>query len=324
MEATRARREGVSVSAGQRTPGPTTRRGPVTVSAAVVWLSVLVAVLALVATATGLLWSGGEAPATVESVHAETVALDGEGLYRHDSVFKGAANRGSDAVTVLVGLPLLLTTIVAYRRGSVRGALLLTGALAWFLYLYASLALGTAYNELFFVYVALFGASLYAFVFTLRSIDLAAVEARLGPGLPRRTTAVFLMISGAFTLLIWAGPLLVALVAGDPPELLAHSTTSVTEVLDLAVIVPATFIAGVWLLRGREALGYLVAVPLLVLLVVLTPVIAAQTAYQLSAGIAFTTAEIIGPISGFLVLGLGALTLIVRILRGVEATVPGP
>jgi hypothetical protein len=43
--------------------------------------------------------------------------------------------------------------------------------------------------------------------------------------------------------------------------------------------------------------------------------IAAQTASQLLAGIRFTPAEIIGPITGFVMLGLFALWVMVILLR---------
>jgi hypothetical protein len=181
-------------------------------------------------------------------------------------------------------------------------------------------SVGTAYNELFLVYVALFGASLYAFGLALGSIDLDVLSRRLGAVLPRRSLAAFLVVSGAFTVLIWVGPILAAMAAGNPPELLGAATTPVTEALDVAIIVPATLIAGGLLLRGRVALGTVIAVPLLTLLVALTPVIAAQTVAQLAAGISFTTAEIVGPISGFLVLGGTAGFLVVKVLRAVRAT----
>lgn len=285
-------------------------------------LCLLIAALAAVATLTGLLWSGGDAPATVTTVRGETTQLYGEGLYRYDSVFRGAGNRGTDAVVLVLAVPLLLASAASYRRGSLRGALLLSGALAWLLYLYATLAVGTAYNELFAVYVALFSASLYAFALLWRSIDVAAVSARLSAGLPRRSTAAVMLASGVVTLVVWAAPLIAAMAQGQPPELLGHSTTMVTEALDLAVIVPATFIAGALLLRGREALGYVLAFPLLVLLLALLPVIAAQTVSQFAAGVSFTVAEAIGPIGGFLVLGVAAASLIVKILRGVSDDLP--
>ena len=70
------------------------------------------------------------------------------------------------------GSPARRVSSLRYRRGSLRGALLLTGTLGYFLYVYASMALGTVvYNELFLAYVVLFSASLFAFVLALTGID---------------------------------------------------------------------------------------------------------------------------------------------------------
>jgi hypothetical protein len=126
-----------------------------------------------------------------------------------------------------------------------------------------------------------------------------------------------------FTLVIWGIMVVGALLEGRPPDLLGHATTSVTEALDLGIIVPATFLAAYHLLRGRTAVGYLIAFPLLALLVALAPVIVAQTISQLASGITFTVPEIVGPISGFLVLGTVAGYFLILILRHLPETGSG-
>jgi len=207
----------------------------------------------------------------------------GRGLYRHDTLFAGAGNRGTDAVTLLLGIPLLIASTVLHRRGSARGTLLLTGTLAYFLYVDASYALGAvAYNELFLLYVALLSASLYAFVLAFGSIDLRTLGS---PGLPRRGLAAFLFASGLVTLIVWSGPVVAALLQGAPPARLDSYATPVTFALDLATITPATFLAGVLVLR-RDPRGYRIALSLLVLEAMLAPLIALQTVSQLSAGVA--------------------------------------
>jgi hypothetical protein len=70
----------------------------------------------------------------------------------------------------------------------------------------------------------------------------------------------------------------------------------------LAVITPAAAMAGV-LVRRRNPLGYLLAAPLLVTIVLLLPTIALSTALQAAAGISFTVPQIVGPIAGFAALG---------------------
>jgi hypothetical protein len=74
--------------------------------------------------------------------------------------------------------------------------------------------------------------------------------------------------------------------------------------------------------RRREPLGYLLAAPLLVTIVMLLPSIALGTALQAAAGISFTVAEIVGPIIGFGVLGIIGARLLVRLLRAVPTSVP--
>lgn len=272
-----------------------------------------IALLALVATGTGLLWQGGPGSGSFTTVRGEVVDLYGDGLYRYDAVFQAAAAKGTDFVTLVIAIPLLLVSAVAYRRGSFRGGLLLLGTLGWFLYAYAGYALGTnAYNELFLVYVALFAASLFAFVSMFRALERAVQERGTQgrhPGI-----GIFMLVSGVVTLGIWLSDPLTALIAGQPPAALGPYTSLFTYAVDLAIIVPAAAIAGVLLLR-RVPLGIVVAVPLLVLEAMLAPMIAAQTVSQLAAGVTYTPGEIVGPIAGFVVLSATATGFLLRLLQ---------
>ena len=56
-------------------------------NSAIAWLVPLVGLLALAASAAGLLWSGGPGPSTFTTVHGQTVELFGQGLYRNDTLF---------------------------------------------------------------------------------------------------------------------------------------------------------------------------------------------------------------------------------------------
>ena len=62
-------------------------------------------------------------------------------------------------------------------------------------------------------------------------------------------------------------------------------------------------------------LGYLMAVPLLILLALLAPLIAAQTVSQLAVGVVLTPGQIVGPVSGFVILALAAITVLWSLLR---------
>lgn len=297
-------------------------------SGAAVRLSWLIAALSLVATLVGLFWPRGDGTYSFTSVRGETIDMYGQGLYQYDTLFTGAANKGADVITLLLGLPLLIVSTTLYRRSSLRGGLLLMGAFTWFLYVYASAALGTvAFNNLFLVSVMLFAASLFALVLTYRSFDRDHLSSHFSLTMPRRGLATFLLISGVATLAIWLIEPLTALIDGGTPASLRTQTTLFTHALDMALIVPLCVLAA-RLIRQRDAEGYLIAVPLLVLEAILAPMIVAQTVSQLMAGIDFTAAEMVGPIAGFVVLALVAVWMILTILRNVSPaqvrTIPTP
>ena len=285
-------------------------------------LSRLVASGAVAAAGVGL-WPGRAAPNREFRTHrGQTVQLYGRGLYRNDTVFVAAGQRATDGVVLTMAVPLLLAATRLHRRGSLAGHLLLVGALATFVYVYGSAALGTVvYNELFLLYVVLFSASLWAFALAFTTVDRRVLATRLA-GAPRRGPAALMLASGVVTAGVWAAPLVTAVRRGGVPERLDSYSTPVTQALDLAVITPAALLAGVRILR-RDPLGYLIASSLLVVEVLLAPLIAAQTAGQLAAGVRFPPGQVAGPIAGFLGLALAAGRTFAGVLRSV-ARVPAP
>jgi hypothetical protein len=285
-------------------------------SRAVIRLALLTAVLGCVAAGIGLFQQDDGSAFSFITLRGETAEIYGQGLYRYDTLFIGAGFRGQDVVTLFLGVPLLLLSVLFYRLGSLRGALLLIGMFAYFLYVYASMAFSAAYNSLFLIYIVLLSTSFFGLVCTILSIDLRTLDSQFSDQLPRRAPAAFMVASGAVTLLVWLSPLVQALVQGSPPKLLDSYTTMVTYALDLAVITPATFISGMLILR-RRPLGYVLAFPLLGIIVLLLPVIVAGTISQISSGVQFTPGEIIGPIAGFAMLGLLAIWIAFNILRNI-------
>ena len=279
-------------------------------------LSSLVAIVALAAAATGLFWQTKGEPFTFTTLHGQTVEIYGRGLYGNDWSFKAPVFRGTDAVMLLVCIPLLLTSIWLTRRGSLRGGFLLAGALSCTLYNGASLAFGAAYNPLYLLYVVYFAASLYAFVLAFAAIDLQALPARISPRLPRRWIAAFMFLAG-LSPLVWLIDIVGALVQGGVPPNLASYTTDITTVLDVGLIVPACFLAGVLLLRHKP-LGYLLSSTLLILLALVGLIVVGQTVMQTLDGIVLSAGEFAAFVVPFCTLSLIAVGLSVVILRNIQ------
>lgn len=215
----------------------------------------LIFILAFFAAGMGLLDQTPGQPYSFTSHRGETVMINAHGLYYYDTVSSAAQQQGNDVVTLFVALPLLFVATALAFRGSLRGRLLLTGTIGFFLYTYLSMCMLTAFNALFLVYVALFGLSLYAFILCMLSFDLDSLPGHFSDKLPRGWIATLLFVIGAFLSLTWLGRIIPPLAQNTPPRL-DNGITMVIQAMDLALIVPLAFLAGILLLR-HNAWGYL-------------------------------------------------------------------
>ena len=177
----------------------------------IVVLGVVLAALAALAAIIGLFARPN--PVAVTTVRGSAAELFGGGVYQYDTVFAGAGNRGTDAVTVLVAVPLLVVCLVRTRRASVRWNLLLSGAVAWFLYVYLTMAVGSAFNQLFLVYVALFSIALWMLGLVIRNLNVVRLAGQVD-SLPRTGPTVLMLVSGVATAMIWLVPILGAACRG--------------------------------------------------------------------------------------------------------------
>jgi hypothetical protein len=246
-------------------------------------------------------------------MRGDVVTVNGRGLYQFDGADLAAQAVAQDAVTLLVGLPLLAASLWLYRRGSLRGTLLLTGTLGYFLYTYTSLVFGAGFNMLFLVYVALFSLSLFAFITAMVSVELVALPSAFGDRLPRKTIAGFLFFCAAFLLLAWGARVVPALVNGSTPAGLSTSTTMFIQALDLGVIVPMMILAAVQLLR-RRPFGYLLTSVALLKFVTMGLALDAMIAGQYLAGISMSAAEV----AIFPIISLVSIAMAMIVLRAVR------
>jgi hypothetical protein len=273
---------------GEQTSAPD--RGRPLAEAWITGLSLLVALLALIATMTGILTASGAHHRTFLSLFGETITMQGGGLYAHESVSGAAQAIGQDVVTLVVGIPLLLVTIFLVGRGSLRGKLLRAGALWYFTYTYLLMVFGAAYNPLFLVYVALFSASLFAFILSLLAIDVKRLPTQMSPHFARRTIASLMIGVGSVLALLWLGRIVPALVTGAAPAGLESYSTLFVQAGDLGMVVPLAVLTGT-LLLARHPVGYLLAGVVLVKGATLGLALMAMTITMVLAGVAISPVE---------------------------------
>lgn len=221
------------------------------------WLIPPIFLLALLAAGLGLFDPTPGTPFAYTNHRGEPVIINGSGLYFYDTVSSAAQMQGNDLITLVVGLPMLVVSTWLAFHGSLRGRLLLTGTLGFFLYTYMSMATLTSYNHLFLVYVALFTLSLYAFILCMLSFDLSTLPGRFSEKLPRGWIADLEFLVAGFLGLAWLARIIIPLLQNQTPAL-ENTTTLVIQFMDLALIAPAAVLGGILLLR-KSAWGYLLA-----------------------------------------------------------------
>jgi hypothetical protein len=116
----------------------------------VTYLATLIASFSLIAAGAGVFWQGSGKSYPFTTLRGEIVSIYGHGLYRYETVSYAAQAKAQDSVTLILGVPLLVIGIVLSIKGSIRGQLLLTGTLGYFLYTYTSLCFLAAYNSLLY------------------------------------------------------------------------------------------------------------------------------------------------------------------------------
>lgn len=291
---------------------------------ALVVLSPIIVLLALVAAGTGALWQAPWEPAPPHpdftTLRGDTVQLwGGTGLYKLDSVSGASQEIAQDIVTLLIGIPLLIVASIFAARGSLRGKVLLSGTLGYFLYTYSAMTMLTTYNEFFLLYVALMSLSLFAFVLSLMSIDLGTLPAHFTDRFPRRTVAGFAVFLGVMLLLLWLRLIVPPLLSGEgastAPAGLDSYTTLVIQAMDLGLIAPTAILTGVLLFR-RSAWGYLLSCVVLVLGMTMGAALLAMSVGQVLAGV---SVDPVG-IALFAALSLTDMALTVLLFRGISDT----
>lgn len=222
-------------------------------------LVLCIAITAAAATGMGIFSNNGSGPYPYTSIRGKTVWIYGKGIYRHMSAEVAPQGIAQDYVTLCLGIPLLLIALYLSRKGSLRGRLLLTGTLGYFLVTYLFYLVMGMYNIFFLGYVFLLSTSFFAFILSFFSFDVNALRISFSKKLPVKFTGRFLIFLACCIALLWLSIVVPPLLDGTIiPVQTEHYTTLIVQGLDLAILLPSAVVSGVLFLR-KKAIGYLLA-----------------------------------------------------------------
>ena len=226
----------------------------------------------------------------IQTISGENVILYGKGLYYNDSVSLASQARAQDIITLIAGIPLLIISLVLSNKKSLRGKLLLTGTIGYFLYTYCSYSFLAYYNKFFLLYVLLMSLSFFGFIINFTSPELKNLEKHVTHKFPKKFMGIFLMIIGFFLLIMWLGRIIPSI--KQTPVELEHYTTMVIQAMDLGFIVPLGFLAGILLIKNNS-LGYLLGSVIIVKGTTLLLALLMMIIFMITAGVTVNIVEII-------------------------------
>jgi hypothetical protein len=288
-----------------------------TVSRPLTLLVALVAGLAAIASAAGVLLRGDLATQPFTTVRGDLVDVLVDGVYRFNGKAIAAEGVGWDAVTLFLVVPALLLTLPYLRRGSLRGRLFATGILAYFVYQYFEYAMALAYGPLFALYVAIGALSVTGIALLLAGLDPAVLRSRVSDRFPRRPMMAF----GIFMAVLLGGmwlPLIVATFDTTSVPQLNGGTTLVVQAFDLGLLVPLGLFTAVTVQRSLVA-GYVLSAIVVVKGMAMGAGIAAMLIVEWSA----TGVSQLPPILVFAMISLVSAVLATRVYGSIGPVAAG-
>lgn len=266
------------------------------------FLVVCIATLSLFTSVMGIFSKSGPGSHEIESFRRETITIYGKGLYSNDSMSVATQGIAQDKVTLVLGIPLLIISLCLALKGSLKGKLLLTGTLGYFLYTYVSYVFLWMYNPMFIVYVVLMSASFFAFTLSMMSVDINNISSAFNKKLPVKFLGGFQIFFAVALCLLWMGKILPTIASQTVPVGLEHYTTLVIQGMDLGFIVPIALLSGVLLMK-RKPFGYFLSSVIIMKGFTMGAALTAMIVDQYLAGISMGIVEIIMfPLFSFLIL----------------------
>ncbi len=281
-------------------------------------LVVSIAIVGTIASSVGIFSNEGEGNFQHTSIRGKQVTIYGKGLYRDMSAEVAPQGIAQDLVTLFAGIPTLLLSLFATRKGSVRGRFMLAGTLGYFLVTYLFYLVMAMYNELFLAYVFLAGGSFYAFIILLLSFDRANLPRLFSNAVPVKATGGFLVFNAACIALLWLSIVLPPLMDGTViPAQAEHYTTLIVQGLDLAILLPAAIITA-RLFINKKPLGFLLCPVYFIFLSLLMTALTVKLVVMAISGYNIVPAIFIIPV--FNVAGIACTVAILKRIHNIPST----
>jgi len=194
------------------------------------------------------------------TVIATLSGIFGKGMYQ-DNLLVVSAWTGTDIITLLLGVPIFIYSLVLYRKKQILGLLLMFSMIFYSLYNYAFYLFSAALNSIFLIYVLIFALSFYSILVLVRKIDVDSINRKFKEKIPVKVIGGFMIIVAIILGVFHISLSLSYVVTGQVPDIVTnvnHPTNPIAA-LDLSFVVPVALFGGYSLIK-KNRWGYLISV----------------------------------------------------------------
>ncbi|MCC6550691.1 MAG: hypothetical protein IT279_11540 [Ignavibacteriaceae bacterium] len=247
-------------------------------------LTAIIVLVSLIAASFGIFSGQGAVPFPHQTVRGDTVMLYGQGLYEHMSADVAVQGIAQDYITLFLGIPLLLFGLIRARKNSLRGRILLSGIVLYFLLTYLFYLAMAVYNKMFLAYIVLLSSSLFCFILLILSFDIHSFRESVKNEKEYKTAGIFLIINAGLIALLWLGVVVPPLFDGTiVPREVQHYTTLIVQGFDLAIFLPLAVVSGL-IAVNKVLYGYLFTTIYMLFLSILMLALVSKILFMASAG----------------------------------------
>ena len=179
------------------------------------------------------------------------LAASSIGVARHDiyrNFGTGAALPAIMSQDLIAVVASIAMAFLAFRvkEGDFVQLLVLLGIVGYFFYIYGLYVIGKNYNDLYFLYMAIFALSFFSLVYSVAHNGKEAHEGILIPSIVRKVTAAFLLLIPLIFYPMW-------IIAMWPfmREMRVPVVNSNVYILDMCFVLPGFAAMAVMLIKGR-------------------------------------------------------------------------
>lgn len=247
-------------------------------------LCIIIALFSGIATSSGIFSSQVTPSFQYETVRGDTVLIYGKGLYAHMSADVAVQGIAQDYITLFLGVPLLLFGLIRARNNSLRGTILLTGTVFYFLLTYLFYLAMAMYNRMFTVYILLLASSLFCLLLLLIPFDIERFRESIKSDVVYKQSGIFLMINAGLIALLWLSIIIPPILDGtNIPKQVQHYTTLIVQGFDLAIFLPMAFVSG-WMAVKKQMYGYLFTTVYMIFLSILMLALVSKILFMAAEG----------------------------------------